>query len=295
MARILRCVQLAGLLHDVGHGPLSHTFDEVVAPTWEHEERSQALAQYICQMAKGWEGGDVDLVVQLIHPTRQPLKEIPPYVYQIVCNLQSVMDVDKMDYLMRDYHELQAKPLHIDVYGIISRTSATSEGVLCFHGQDYRAVRELLELRTALHHEHYRNPLILVGDLMIQSIIKDVFKPASCASAIEYALSVAQYDDLSIWESGHPLVSQVEQRQWTYTHVGDTRRPPPDAEGQVVQVWDIEYSVHHPNNAMQLMSFHPPPSPYPGPHPWTPQHIYRTFIRRPPHGGAGQEDPSSPL
>ena len=44
------CVQIAGLCHDLGHGPMSHMFDRHFIPrcrgpscTWEHEAASAAM------------------------------------------------------------------------------------------------------------------------------------------------------------------------------------------------------------------------------------------------------------
>lgn len=43
------CIKLAGLTHDLGHGPFSHVFDGVFIPTvkpgctWTHEQGNQKL------------------------------------------------------------------------------------------------------------------------------------------------------------------------------------------------------------------------------------------------------------
>ena len=50
----VKCIRLAGLTHDLGHGPFSHLFDGLFIPevrkdiNWTHEDASQAMLQHIC-------------------------------------------------------------------------------------------------------------------------------------------------------------------------------------------------------------------------------------------------------
>lgn len=103
-------VQLAGMLHDIGHFAFSHLFDLVLENSTdlnidqkEHEDRSVTYLNSINEELKLLEKEEVKMVAAMIHGHQ--LEEYPNYLFQIVCNARNGLDVDKMDYLQRDaYH-----------------------------------------------------------------------------------------------------------------------------------------------------------------------------------------------
>lgn len=121
----LNTVALAALCHDLGHGPASHGFDKfmwVVDPEWRHEHQSVRLLQHMVD-ARGLQdvvtaaGVDVHMACEVILGCRDAAppgwrwRGPPPgreFLYEIVSNSVSGMDVDKWDYLKRD-----AKYLHL--------------------------------------------------------------------------------------------------------------------------------------------------------------------------------------
>uniref|UniRef100_A0A914E3W7 HD/PDEase domain-containing protein n=1 Tax=Acrobeloides nanus TaxID=290746 RepID=A0A914E3W7_9BILA len=120
------CVCIAGLLHDLGHGPYSHMFEVFLhkanpSHSWRHEEGSklifkrmldqnhevkEALDRYLSEE-------DYLFIEELIDPPKSfidnhgnwKLKGRPiskSFIYDIVSNKHDCLDVDKFDYLMRD-------------------------------------------------------------------------------------------------------------------------------------------------------------------------------------------------
>ncbi|KAG8831749.1 hypothetical protein FRC17_002632 [Serendipita sp. 399] len=97
-----RCVQLAGLLHDLGHGPFSHVFDGQFIPRarpgydWKHEDASELmfeamLAENDIDLPKK----DIEFVRDLIAgKDRHPQNQEKPYLFEIVANKQNGIDVD---------------------------------------------------------------------------------------------------------------------------------------------------------------------------------------------------------
>jgi HD superfamily phosphohydrolase len=82
--------QLAILLHDIGHGPLSHTFEETLIPGVKHESLSYLI---IRQLNKSF-GGALDLTIKIF---RNGYKR--KFFHQLV---SSQLDIDRLDYLRRD-------------------------------------------------------------------------------------------------------------------------------------------------------------------------------------------------
>ena len=119
--REVLCVKLAGLCHDLGHGPLSHTFEKFVrmrrpSLKWRHEHASAALFAKIVVEQKLLEGvfgryelteDDVHFVQELIFgdrsdaPSDWQWRGLPPskhFLFEIVSNHRNGIDVDKFDY-----------------------------------------------------------------------------------------------------------------------------------------------------------------------------------------------------
>lgn len=110
---MMKNVTIAGLCHDLGHGPFSHCFDGMVIPKlapeckWTHEDASMMLFEYLVDEYNiDLNKNDTLLIQNLINGYHE--KECKDYMYKfifdIVANKRNAIDVDKFDYMKRDSH-----------------------------------------------------------------------------------------------------------------------------------------------------------------------------------------------
>jgi hypothetical protein len=110
-------VMLAGLCHDLGHGPCSHAFEHLmhhIDPSWSHEQQSVTMLRYIFtlpHMATSSLQPLVHAACELILGSAamapadwawrgpQPGRE---FMFELISNARSGLDLDKIDYLKRD-------------------------------------------------------------------------------------------------------------------------------------------------------------------------------------------------
>ncbi|CAB5191198.1 unnamed protein product [Rhizophagus irregularis] len=118
----LKCVTLAALCHDLGHGPFSHLFEGFIRKTrtdrikWKHEEASIMMFNDILKKYKGIAGDlsedDKQLIRDLI--TGNNTGDRPPYLFDIVSNQPYKHFVGKaIDYMIIDALEAADEVLKI--------------------------------------------------------------------------------------------------------------------------------------------------------------------------------------
>jgi HD superfamily phosphohydrolase len=157
-------VRAAALLHDVGHGPFSHVFEEflqdVNGEDFTHEYLTYQIVkndEEIKSILKG-EGVDAedvyDEVVNILNPEIESYEE--PILRDII---NSSLDCDKLDYLLRDSHHLGVKYGLFDLQRILHTITKTKDGKkLCIKekGKDalenYRLGRHLMHAQVYEHH-----------------------------------------------------------------------------------------------------------------------------------------------
>jgi len=105
-------VLCAALLHDVGHGPFSHTCEEIFGS--QHELWTKRIVHESRPIRQLLDSFDANLVTQLdlVYAKQHPL----PLVWQLV---SSQLDCDRLDYLMRDSYFTGASYGKIDLDRIL--------------------------------------------------------------------------------------------------------------------------------------------------------------------------------
>jgi len=185
----LLCVDIAALCHDLGHGPLSHKFDiyvkDVGYSEWTHENQSVIMLKNILNRLVGadvWKtaglncnvdfdkNSDVQFICSLIcgqRTTRWRSSECM-WMYDIINNERTGIDVDKIDYILRDTSMTFGTPAPFDLAKILRGASVSEDKREIHYNIDGAA--ELLRMsqhRFVLFDQLYTHPKVLALSLAI--------------------------------------------------------------------------------------------------------------------------------
>ncbi|MEO0540056.1 MAG: HD domain-containing protein [Cyanobacteria bacterium P01_A01_bin.105] len=157
-------VLVAALMHDVGHGPYSHTAEEVFGG--HHEHWTQRILSEDDSIRSCLEAFSPDLLAHLkqIYAHQHQL----PIVWQLI---SSQLDCDRLDYLMRDSYYTGACYGQLDLDRILLALDydAASQQLVVHH-KGQAAIEHYLVVRYLMYAQVYNHPKNLSATWMLERI-----------------------------------------------------------------------------------------------------------------------------
>ncbi|KAG7096279.1 hypothetical protein E1B28_003727 [Marasmius oreades] len=191
--RDVECLQIAGLCHDLGHGPWSHVFDGMFMPkampgtNWQHEQGSELMFNDMISSRKiPLSKKDCSFVKALIagDPNQCDADE-KRFLFDIVANKRNGLDVDKFDYIVRDSLMVGHK-VNLDIQRIVGSARVIKDQI-CYDCKDLNNIYKIGENRFELHKMVYNHKTAKAIEYMIidalhladpyMGISKAVFNP----------------------------------------------------------------------------------------------------------------------
>jgi len=154
----------AALLHDVGHGPFSHSFEKVFR--FDHEDWTRRILT-----------GDTEINRLL----RQVDEQFPLHVSEVIAKtyenklivslISSQIDADRMDYLLRDAYYTGVNYGYFDIERILRVMRPHEEGVV-IKLSGMHAVEDYIMSRYQMYWQVYFHPVTRSAEVVLRKIFQ---------------------------------------------------------------------------------------------------------------------------
>ena len=153
-------VVLGILMHDIGHGPYSHTLEYTLAQGVNHERISLMLMERMNQEF----GGALDTAIAIFKGEYAA----KPFSHQLI---SGQLDMDRLDYLMRDSFYTGVSEGIVGVERLIHMLNVKN-GDLVVEEKGIYSVEKFLVARRLMYWQVYLHKTVLAADALLVSILQ---------------------------------------------------------------------------------------------------------------------------
>ena len=171
---------IAILLHDVGHGPLSHTLEHSLIKDFNHEMMSLAIMKELNQEMNG----ELDTAIAIF--TNQYKKK---FLHQLI---SSQLDLDRLDYLSRDSFFTGVSEGRIGINRIL-KTMRVHKGNIVIEKKGIYAIENYIIARRLMYMQVYLHKTVLSADALIRSVFRRVRDLLDSGSELNFASESLRY------------------------------------------------------------------------------------------------------
>ncbi len=239
----IRILRLAGLLHDIAHGPFSHQFDDVVYPMAGVEEghdshRLKILRQIMPKYTlKSFERlneesrrevlEDLESTIGSFESIESAFEKLFDKVAEIFEGeeegtvefnvVQGPLGADRIDFILRDSYNSGTRSFGTGAPDRIIRHSSVKmldgKEVLCYNKKAMDDIYTALFGRFMMYKNVYFHKTSRAADLMIQEILRLSFKPLSLGERVKDLEAFLDLTDSTIIEEIKIRAREIEGKE----------------------------------------------------------------------------------
>ena len=182
--RLCELIGIGGLVHDIGHLAFSHLFENFLNSkniNFSHEKLSERVFDKICEEYKiKLSKNEIYFIKTLINPPDNWNEgfllsdvKIGGWVYQIICNKENGLDVDKFDYLTRDSISCG---INISFnFDRIIKMAKIVDNEIVFPWKLRHDIFDMYLSRYQLHCKIYHHKTVLSMEILIKKILSEIY------------------------------------------------------------------------------------------------------------------------
>lgn len=152
-------VLIAILLHDIGHGPFSHTLERDIVKNVSHEEISLLFMKRLSEEFEG----KLDMAIAIFED-----KHDKPFLHQLV---SSQLDMDRMDYLNRDSFYTGVSEGVIGSDRIIAMLDV-ADNQLVVEQKGVYSIEKFLVARRLMYWQVYMHKTVVSSEVMLTFLLR---------------------------------------------------------------------------------------------------------------------------